>query len=267
LLGRETSADVVLPNRLSPAIEKLNPGISTPAIDSAIEELTKSRSAMGPAQANQAVYKLLRDGIKVSCRRGEDEEEIVETVTLIDWAAPEKNEFLLTSQFWISGDYGNKRADLVGFINGIPLVFIELKASHKKLELAFEKNLSDYKTTIPQVFWYNAVIILSNGSKAKIGSLTAGFEHFADWKKISDESEPGLISLETLIRGVCEKRKLLDLIENFTLFDERKGDLTKLVAKNHQFLGVNNAISGTVGHVEEGLGSRGVVVKKPALTA
>lgn len=259
LLGRETSAEVVLPHRLHAAIEKLNPGVSPSAIEIAVQELTKDRSAMSPARANQAVYKLLRDGVKVSYKRGddEDEEEAVETIRLIDWNDPHNNDFLLASQFWISGEYGNKRADLVGFVNGIPLVFIELKASHKKLELAYEKNLSDYKDTIPQVFWYNGFIILSNGSKAKLGSMTAGFEHFAEWKKIDDESEPGLISLETMIRGTCDKRKLLDLVENFVLFDERKGDLNKLVAKNHQFLGVNNAIAAVEG-IKENRGKLGV---------
>ena len=116
---------------------------------------------------------------------------------MIDWNEPENNDYLLASQFWISGDYGRKRADLVGFVNGIPLVFIELKASHKKLELAFEMNLSDYKDTIPQVFWYNALVVLSNGSKARIGSMTAGFEHFAEWKKIDDEKEPGHADIMT----------------------------------------------------------------------
>jgi type I restriction enzyme R subunit len=259
LLGRDTMADVVLPNRLHYAIEKLNPGISTNPVEVAVQELTKDRSAMSPARANQAVYKLLRDGIKVTYKRGddEDEEETVETIRLIDWHDPDNNDFLLASQFWISGDYGKKRADLVGFVNGIPLLFIELKASHKKLELAFEKNLSDYKDTIPQVFWFNALVILSNCSKARIGSMTAGFEHFAEWKKIDQENEPGLISLETMIRGTCDKRKLLDIVENFTLYDERKGDLTKLVAKNHQFLGVNNAIA-AVDRIKENRGKLGV---------
>jgi type I restriction enzyme R subunit len=158
LLGRETMAEVVLPNRLRAAIERLNPGVSSNAVEIAMQELTKDRSMMSPARANQAVYKLLKDGIKVSYRAGEedDEEEVTETIRLIDWNEPSNNDFLLASQFWISGDYGKKRADLVGFVNGIPLVFIELKASHKKLELAYEKNLSDYKDTIPQVFWYNA---------------------------------------------------------------------------------------------------------------
>jgi type I restriction enzyme R subunit len=257
LLGRETMADVVLPHRLHAAIEKMNHGVSPNTIEIAVQELTKDRSTMSPARANQAVYKLLKDGITISFKRNEDEDETVETIRLIDWNEPANNDFLLASQFWISGDYGKKRADLVGFVNGIPLVFIELKASHKKLELAYEKNLSDYKDTIPQVFWYNAFIILSNGSKARIGSMTAGFEHFAEWKKIDEESEPGVISLDTMIRGTCEPRKLLDLIENFVLFDERKGELNKLVAKNHQLLGVNNAIA-AVERIKENRGKLGV---------
>ena len=168
-------ADVVLPNRLHAAIEKLNPGVSPNAVEIAIQEVTKDRSAMSPARANQEVYKLLKDGVKVTYKRGDDEEEKPSrSIKLIDWNEPDNNDFFLASQFWISGDYGKKRADLVGFVNGIPLVFIELKASHKKLELAYENNLSDYKDTIPQVFWYNGVIILSNGSKARIGSMTAG---------------------------------------------------------------------------------------------
>jgi type I restriction enzyme R subunit len=259
LLGRETMGEVVLPGRLRAAIEKLNPGVSPNAVEIAVQEVTKDRSVLSPARANQAVYQLLKNGVKVTCKGtgDNDQEETVETVTLIDWNDPEKNGYLLASQFWISGEYGRKRADLVGFVNGIPLVFIELKASHKKLELAFEKNLSDYKDTIPQAFWYNGVVILSNGSKARIGSMTAGFEHFAEWKKIDDERESGLISLDTMIRGVCEKRKLLDLVENFTLFDDRKGDLTKLVAKNHQLLGVNNAIA-AVAHIRDNHGKLGV---------
>ena len=258
LLGRETMGEVVLPNRLRAAVEKLNPGMSPVAIEIALDEVRKDRSALSPARANQTVYQLLKNGVKVTYKgTDDDDEEKVETVRLIDWIEADNNDFFLASQLWIFGDYGKKRADLVGFVNGIPLVFIELKASHKKLELAYEKNLSDYKDTIPQVFWYNAFVILSNGSKARIGSMTAGIEHFAEWKKIDNERESGLISLDTMIRGVCEKRKLLDFVENFTLFDERQGDLTKLVAKNHQFLGVNNAIT-AVEHIKDNNGKLGV---------
>jgi type I restriction enzyme, R subunit len=256
-LGRETTAEVILTHRLRNAIDRLNPDASPNAIEIAVQELSQDRGAMSPARANQAVYKLLRDGVRVTTKHGDDDDETVETIRLIDWNHPDENDFLLASQVWISGDYGKKRADLVGFVNGIPLVFIELKASHKKLELAFEKNLSDYKDTIPQVFWYNGFVILSNGSKARIGSVTAGFEHFAEWKKIDQENAQGLISLKTMIRGTCDRRKLLDIVENFTLYDERKGDLTKLVAKNHQFLGVNNAIA-AVEHIQENRGKLGV---------
>ncbi len=258
-LGRATTAEVILPFRLRAAIEKLNPGLSPNAVQIALDVLCEDRIAMSAARANQVVYKLLKDGVPVRYRRGDDEdaEETVENIRVIDWNDPFENDFLLASQFRVSGDYGNKRADLVGFVNGIPLVFLELKASHRKLELAYEKNLSDYKDTIPQIFRYNAFVILSNGSKARIGSMTAGIEHFSEWKKIDDENEPGLISLETMIRGTCEPGKLLDLVENFTLFNEGGGEVTKLVAKNHQFLGVNNAIR-AVEHIQQNFGRLGV---------
>ena len=258
-LGRETTADVVLPHRLRAAIEQLNPGVSPNEIELAVQELTKDRSAMSPASANQAVYQLLRDGIKISSKPADTEadEENVEIVKLIDWNDPGNNDFLLASQFWISGEYGKKRADLVGFVNGIPLIFIELKASHKRLEVAYNKNLSDYKTTIPQVFWYNAFIVLSNGSTARIGSMTAGWEHFAAWKKINTEGEEGIVSLDTMIRGVCEPVRLLDLVENFALFEKVTGGLAKLIAKNHQFLGVNNAIA-AVEQIKQNQGKLGV---------
>jgi type I restriction enzyme, R subunit len=240
-LGRETSEQVVLEFRLRKALEKLNPGLHAVALELAVDELTKDRGLLSAVRANREVYKLLKDGVKVTYRAADDEERI-ENVNVIDWEQPENNDFFLASQFWISGDYGRKRADLIGFVNGIPLVFIELKASHRALENTFKHNLSDYRTTVPQLFSYNAAIILSNGSKSKIGSMTAGWEHFAEWKKINDEGEAGVVSLETMVRGVCDKTRLLDLIENFTVFSEARGETAKLVAKNHQYLGVNRAI-------------------------
>jgi type I restriction enzyme, R subunit len=244
MLGRETSEQVVLERRLRTAIEKLNPGITSLAVDQAVEELSKDRSVLSPVRANQDIFKLLRDGVKVPVRK-DDGNENIEIVRVIDWDEPKNNDFFLASQFWISGDYGRKRADLVGFVNGLPLVFIELKASHKSLENAFKYNLSDYRTTVPQIFWHNAVIILSNGSKSRIGSITAGWEHFAEWKKITDEGEEGIVSLDTMIRGVGEPSRLLDLVENFTLYSEAEGETAKLIAKNHQYLGVNRAIEAT----------------------
>jgi type I restriction enzyme R subunit len=135
-----------------------------------------------------------------------------------------------------------RRADLVGFVNGIPLLFVELKAAHKQIQTAYTGNLTDYKDTIPQLFWFNAFIILSNGSEAKVGSITSDWGHFNDWKKINSEGEEGVISLETVLRGTCEPIRFLNILENFLLFMEVRGGIVKVVPKNHQYLGVGNAM-------------------------
>ena len=242
-LGRETTEDVVLVPKLRSALQRLNPKLDGEPISLAIDEILQDRSAMSFVQANREVYKLLKEGVKVSFENDEGE-EVDETVRVIDWKQPENNDFFLASQFWITSPSGiyKKRTDLIGFVNGLPLVFIELKKSHGKIEHAYKHNLKDYKSTVPQLYWYNSLIILSNGSQAKVGSVTAGWEHFADWKRINDEGEQGIVSLETLIRGTCEKNRLLDLVENFTLFQEASGGVYKIVGKNHQYLGVNNAV-------------------------
>jgi len=255
-LGRETSSEVVLLSRLRPAMERLNPGLPPEAYQLAIEELTRDRSLMSPAHANREIYQLLKDGVKVTYRDAEGV-ETVETVYLIDWYNPANNDFFLASQFWVSGELHKRRPDLLGFVNGIPLVFIELKATHVHLENAYKKNLRDYKDTIPHLFWYNGIIILSNGSDTRVGSMTAPWEHFNEWKKINSEGEVGIVSLETTIRGVCEPSRLLDIVENFTLFAEKGGGMQKLVAKNHQYLGVNNAFE-SIQQIRENKGRLGV---------
>ncbi len=180
-LGRETTEDVILVPKLRSALYRLNPGLDGEAIDLAIEELARDRSAMSLVQANREVYKLLKDGVKVDFQN-DDGETTDETVRIIDWNHPANNDFFLASQFWVSSPNGiyKRRADLVGFVNGLPLVFIELKKSHGKIEHAYKHNLKDYRDTIPQMFWFNALIILSNGAQAKIGSMTAGWEHFVE---------------------------------------------------------------------------------------
>jgi len=240
--GRETTADVILRPRLRAALEKLNPGVGRAVLDGAIEDLSRDRGAKSLAQSNRDVYRLLKDGVKVTYQ-DDDGGEAVETVRVIDWDHPENNEFFLASQFWVSGDLYKRRCDLVGFVNGLPLLFVELKKSHGKVEHAYKHNLKDYKQTIPQLFWYNSLIILSNGSQAKVGSVTAGWEHFSEWKRINSEGEAGVVSLETLILGTCEKTRFLDLVENFIVFDEGKGGLVKVIAKNHQYLGVTNSVN------------------------
>ena len=240
-LGRENMGQVVLESRLRPVLERLNPGLPDTAYSQAIDELTRDRSIMSPAQANRDVYSLLKDGVKVKVPDSSGLEATI-TVKVMDWEHPENNDFFLASQFWVTGEMYTRRADLVGFVNGLPLVFIELKAVKKQVEDAYNDNLRDYKDTIPHIFWYNAFIILSNGTDSKIGSMTSAWEHFVDWKKINSEGDEGIVSLETMIRGTCQPERLLDLIENFTLFQEAQGGLIKIIAKNHQYLGVNNTL-------------------------
>lgn len=163
-------------------------------------------------------------------------------IQVVDFDAPENNHFYLASQYWVAGDMYKRRADLIGFVNGLPMIFVELKASHKNLKNAFQDNLKDYKNTIPQLFWYNAFIILSNGIDSKIGTITSQWEHFNDWKKINNEGEKGIVSMETIIKGTCDKEIFLDLLENFTLFDDSRSQTAKIVARNHQYLGVNGSI-------------------------
>ena len=255
-LERDTTNEVVLLSHLFPALQKLNPGLPEQALQLAVEELTRDRSIVTPVEANRQVYELLKNGVPVTYRDAEGIERF-ERVQVIDWNTPANNDFFLASQFWISGEIYKRRTDLVGFVNGLPLVFIELKAAHKALKNAFDNNLKDYKYTIPQLFWYNAFIILSNGSQSKIGSLTSEWEHFNDWKKINNEGEAGIISLETMLRGVCQPERLLDLVENFTLFEEAQGGLRKIIAKNHQYLGVNNSLR-AVQNIRQNHGKLGV---------
>ncbi len=240
-LGRDTQDDIVLEKYLYPALKKLNKDLPETAIVGAISILKKDLSSLSIVKANQAVYSLLKDGVIVDYI-DENGDRKTENVKIIDWQDPENNSFLLISQLWIQGKIYRKRADLIGFINGIPLVFIELKASHKDVANAFNVNYSEYKETIPQIFWYNGIVILSNGSKAKIGSITSEWEHFFDWEKISETGEHGIIPIETAVKGLCDKKRLIDYIENFTLFQDTKNGLTKIIAKNHQYLGVNSSI-------------------------
>ncbi len=249
-LGRQNESDVVLVKYLRPALKRLNKDILAPVaeqandlIDQAIEEIRKDRSDRSLAEANREVYKLLKEGIQLPLA-GENKRDEMQDITLryIDWDIATNNHYLLVSQLWIRHDIYNRRTDLLGFVNGIPLIFIELKAMHERLEQAYNNNLKDYKTYIPQLFWYNAFIILSNGRESRIGSLTAGWEQFAEWKRIDSEDEQPHASLETILRGTCEQNHLLDIVENFTLFSDESAGLRKIIARNHQYLGVNNAI-------------------------
>ena len=241
-LGRDNQSEIILQSRLRIAFKRLNPDLPPEAYTLAFEELTRDRSRLSMPAANREIYHLLRNGVKVRLPDPEGGGEKVETVRLMDWENHANNDFLLVSQFWLVGEMYKRRADLVGFVNGIPLLFMELKAAHKQIQTAYTGNLTDYKDTIPQLFWFNAFIILSNGSEAKVGSITSDWGHFNDWKKINSEGEEGVISLETVLRGTCEPIRFLDILENFLLFMEVRGGIVKVVPKNHQYLGVGNAM-------------------------
>jgi len=255
-LGRTNRSEVLLKLRLLSALEQLNPDLPIQALNQAIEELSRDRSLQTSVSANQELYELIKQGVKVDFEddKGDDH---YERVKVIDWENPANNDFLLVQQFWVTGEVYTKRADLVGFVNGIPILFGELKAHYRDVKEAYQKNFREYKKTIPQLFWYNALVILSNGSDARMGTITAPWEHFSQWKKISDEEEEGIISLETLIKGTCTPEKFLDLVENFILYHQAQGGTHKIVAKYHQYLGVNNVLD-AANNLKENRGRLGV---------
>lgn len=240
--GRQTQQDVVLEGRLRAALRKLNPDLPSDAINLVVEELARDRSKLLPVNANQQVYRLLKDGVPVPVT-DEHGHNTLKVAKVIDWGNVEENDFFLASQFWVKGDYHTRRTDLLGFVNGIPLLFVELKATHKTLKAAYDDNLTDYRTVIPQLFTYNGALMLSNGSQTVVGSTFSPWEHLFEWKRINDEGEKGVVSLETAIRGIGEPSRLLDIVENFTVFEDVAGGVIKKIAKNHQYLGVNKAIA------------------------
>ena len=257
-LGRETKGEVVLTDRLRTALTRLNPGLPAEAIQTAIDELVRDRSAMSLEAANREVYRLLKDGIPVSIPDREHGGQKTERLRVVDWAQPERNDFLLVSQLSVVGSLYTCRPDLVGFVNGLPWVVIELKKPGVPARSAFDENLTHYKQQIPQLFWFNVLVIASNGTDSRVGSLTADWERFFEWKRMEREDEPRRVSLEVMLRGTCDRTRLLDLAENFILFSEHKAGLVKILGQNHQFLGVNNAIASMLEARKLGHGRGGV---------
>ena len=260
-LQRETKGEVVLVSRLRAALERLNSALPSEAIAAAVDELTRDRSAMSLASANREVYLLLKEGIKVSVPDKERGGQKTERLRVMDWENPANNDFLLVSQFSVTGALYTCRPDLVGFVNGLPLLVIELKKPGVPARAAFDENLTIYKhpqNGIPSLFVFNAMLIASNGTDSRVGSLTADWERFFEWKRIERENEPRRVSLEVMLRGTCDKTRLLDLVENFTLFSEHKAGLVKIIGQNHQFLGVNNALAAMLAARKLGHGRGGV---------
>ena len=249
-LGRDDMKDAVLTRDLREAITRFNPELPAKAVNEAIEKLTHQDFSRSALQLNQEFYGYIRKGVPVSYRdaKGQVHQAFAR---VIDFRHPEANRFLCVRELKITGlrtpNY-NRRADLVCFVNGLPLVFIELKAVYKNIRAGFDGNLRDYmdEHVIAHAFHHNAFLVVSNGDRARYGSITSEWDHFAEWKR-QDESEKGSVDAEVLLNGMLAKDRLLDIVENFILFDASKpGATRKIVARNHQILGVNRAVASVI---------------------
>ncbi|MBW1784591.1 MAG: type I restriction endonuclease subunit R, partial [Deltaproteobacteria bacterium] len=253
-LGRVSEREIVLTRDLRAAIERLNPELPEKAVDEAVQEFTRQDFTRSTLQLNQAFFRYIRDGIPVSYRDGKDRLCRIQA-RVIDFRNPnsDNNRFKTVRELKIQGvrsPHYNRRADLVCFVNGIPLVFIELKAVYLNIRAGFDNNISDYFDTIPHAFYHNAFLVLSNGDRARYGTITSEWEHFSEWKR-NDEKDKGRLEATLLLDGMLAKERFLDLLENFIAFDDSKpGGTRKVIARNHQVLGVNHAVD-SVRHQEE----------------
>lgn len=241
--NRTSKKQCVLPEIVKKALYKINPDIPSENIDSVIRELCRDFTGSDMVKTNYDNYNLIRNGRKVEFKQ--NGRQTFDFVKLIDFENPENNIFTAVSQMWIQGQYYWRRPDVIIFVNGLPVVFVELKNAIIKIEEAYNKNLTDYKKDIPNLFAFNQICVLSNGLETRLGAWNADFEFFFEWLKVESENEKTNrkdikargVSIEYFARGLCKKEHLIDYIENFILFQNQK---VKIIAKNHQFLGVNN---------------------------
>jgi type I restriction enzyme R subunit len=254
-LGRKDTTEAVLTRDLRAALQRLNPDFPPSAIDEALRALTIHDFSRSLIQHNQDFARAIRNGVPVSWRDANGQRRDARARVIDFDNKPGANRFLAVRELKLSGlrtpNY-NCRADLVCFVNGLPLVFIELKAVYKSTRAGFDGNLRDYmdENVIAHAFHHNAFLIVSNGDRARYGSITSEWDHFAEWKRLG-EGDKGDVDAEVLLNGMLAHDRLLDIVENFILFDESKaGKTRKVVARNHQVLGVNRAVA-SVAHQEE----------------
>ena len=240
--GRSSYKEILLSRYFRAALKRLNSWITDAQIDEAQKKLESRMSTASLLQINEEKYFLIRDGIPVTVKQPGGKIE-TKRAMVIDFQNPENNTFLAIKELKIHGELYRRRTDIVGFVNGIPLLFVELKRTTVDVQAAYVDNYSDYLDTIPQLFYYNAFLILSNGLEAKVGTLGSKYEFFHEWKRLS-EGDEGSVALETMLRGICRKENFLDLLENFILYDHSGGHTAKILARNHQYLGVNEAVKG-----------------------
>ena len=238
--GRKSYNDILLTRYLYSALKKLNPWLTDAQCLESEKQLRHHLSTSSLLQINEEKYYFIRDGIPVAVKHKNGKTEM-RRAAVIDFKHPENNHFLAVKEMKIHGELYRRRTDIVGFVNGIPLLFIELKRNDVDVQNAYTDNYTDYRDTIPQLFYYNAFLILSNGMEAKVGTLGSKYEFFHEWKRLN-EADAGSVALETMLRGICKKENFLDLFENFILYDHSGGSTAKILARNHQYLGVNEAV-------------------------
>ncbi len=244
--NRSSKNQVVIYDILLRQLQIINRQIPFEILESVARSLINSKSSAPIMSVNYENYNKIRNNIEVEYQK--DGKKQVDYVKLIDFNCIKNNDFTVCSQLWIKGETYFRRPDLIIYINGLPIVFIELKNSDIKVKNAYDKNLKDYLRDIPQLFYFNQICVLSNGLETRLGSFQAGYEHFFEWLKIDDEKENldrkqirnDGVSLLYFANGMLKIENLIDYIENFILYDRKQ---TKLIAKNHQYLGVNNAIA------------------------
>ena len=239
-LGRNSYHEVLLVRHFSKALKTLNPWLNEKQLQECVERMTEHMSSQTLMQINEQKYQLIRDGLPVTRTKPNGETEEVKA-KVIDFASPEKNEFLCVRELQVHGALYRRRADIVGYVNGIPLLFMELKNHDVEVVDAFNKNYRDYLDTIPQLFYHNTFIMFSNGLEARVGTIDSKWEFFHEWKRLTEE-DAGSIKLPTMLKGICKKENFIDLLENFILYDHSGGRTAKIMARNHQYLGVNQAV-------------------------
>ncbi len=258
--GRANSSECILPEVFLNALRRLNPQMKDEVLKSILQDFRKDYSGTDMTDTNYKFYNRIRNGIRVEVQK--EGKEDFDIVKIIDFEQPERNDFHCVNQMWIKGHFRYRRPDVLLFVNGLPVVFIELKNSTVKIEESYNKNLVSYRSDIPNVFAMNQICVLSNGLQTKIGAWNSKYEFFFEWLRVNDEKEKidreqiaehGL-SILNLIDGLFRKERLLDYIENFVFFDNKR---IKIIAKNHQYLGVNNLME-SVKRREELKGKLGV---------
>lgn len=258
---RDGYRDVVLAGRLREAVGRLNPSIPGAAREDAVQHVLKLSH---PVQltANQAFHRLLVNGVRVEYQSGGETRG--DLVRLIDFERPEANDWLAVNQFSVQGPHHTRRPDIILFVNGLPLVVVELKNptdENADLKKAFDQ-LQTYKEQIPDLFIYNEVLVVSDGTDARMGSLSANMERFMAWRSIDGETLDPLgqySGLETMVRGIFEPERLLDYIRFFILFED-EGVLIKKIAGYHQYFAVGTAIQRVVSASQADADHKGGVV-------